>query len=176
VAQFPVTTAGTRITADLLGAMITNYTIKPADTVRASTTTVASDPDLVSGTLVAGGVYLVEFRIQIASLAIAGIKTQWLVPSGATGFKDVTGPASGATTNTNGDTSDLRWAVHGLTTAVPYTDVRNSLSLSVPVMERGMVTIGPTAGTVTLQWAQNASNATGSAVQASSWVAWRQVG
>lgn len=176
MAQFPVITAGTRLTADLLNSMLPNYVIKPADTARASTVTATTDPDLVTGTLVAGGVYIIEFRIQFAALQAAGIRTQWLVPSGATGSKDAMGPAAGATANASGDTSDLRWAVHGAGTAVLYTDVRNSVSSSQVINERGVITIGATAGTVALQWAQNVTNATGTVVGATSYVTWRQVG
>ena len=148
MAQYPVITAGTRLTADLLNSMMPNTVIKPADTTRASTVTVATDPDLSTGTLNAGGVYIIEFRIQFSCLQAAGIKTAWLVPAGTGGSKDAYGPASGATANSNGDTSDLRWAVHGLATAVPYTDVRNSVSFSQFANERGVITIGATAGPV----------------------------
>ena len=175
MSQYPVITAGKVSVADLQ-AMIDDYVIKASATTRTSTTTVSDDPELVTPTLVANGIYLVEFVIRMAGLAAAGFKTQWSVPSGASGNKDCMGPGSANATEANGNTTELRWAVHGFTTAVAYTDPRNSASLQVPVIERSIVTLGGTAGTITLQWAQNSSNATGTVVAAGSYVRTRRIG
>lgn len=176
MAQFPVITAGTRITADLLSSMFDNYVIKPADTTRASTVTPTADPDLVTGTLSAGGVYAVEFHIRFAGLQAAGLRTQWLVPSGTTGNKDTLGPGSANAVQTDANTTEMRWAVHGYGTQVGYTNPRNSVSLQSHLVEKALVSVGSTAGTVSLAWAQFVSNATGSLVVANSYVKWRQVG
>jgi hypothetical protein len=177
VAQYPVITAGTRITDSLLSSMIPQYVIKPADTTRASTVTPTSDPDLVTGTLSAGGVYAVEFHLRFASLQAAGIRTQWAVPSGTTGNRDTLGPAATNAANANdGVVLDMRWAVFNYVTAVVYTDPRNSVTLQAPIIEKAIVSIGGTAGTVALQWAQNVTNATGTVVNAVSYVRWQQVG
>lgn len=177
MAQYPVITAGTKVTADLLNSMIPNYAIKPADTTRASTVTLAADPDLVTGTLSAGGVYAVEFHIRFGALSAAGIRTDWTVPTGTTGNREVYGPAATNATNaTDAVVLDMRWAVHGYGTAVIYTDPRNSVGNQTQIVEHAIVAVGGTAGTVALRWAQNVTNATGTVVNAVSYVRWQQVG
>lgn len=177
MAQYPVITAGTRITADLLSSMMPNYVIKPADTSRASNVTPTADPDLVTGTLSAGGVYEIEFCVRFASLQAAGIRTLWLVPSGTTGNKHVAGPAATNAANaTDAVVLDMRWAIHGYATNTLYTDPRNSVSNQTWFYEKAILSVGATAGTVSLSWAQNVTNATGTIVNANSYVKWQQVG
>lgn len=175
MAQYPAVSAR-RITTTLLSSMIDNYVIKPGDTTRASTTTNTSDPDLVTGTLTAGGVYAVEFHVRFAGLQAAGLKTNWLVPTGTSGNRDCMGPGSANVAETNANTTEMRWAVHGYSTAVAYTNPRNSTGAQVHLIEKALVTVGATAGTIAFQWAQNVSNATGTVVVAGSYVKWRQVG
>lgn len=177
MAQYPVITAGTRITDALLSSMIPNWVIKPADTTRASNVTLATDPDLITGTLSAGGVYAIEFHIRFASLSAAGIRTAWVVPSGTTGNRDTQGPAqTNATNATDSVVLDMRWGSTSLTGTVFYTDTRNLIVQSEHVLEKAIVSIGGTAGTVGLQWAQWTTNATGSVINAQSYVKWQQVG
>ncbi len=167
----------TRVTDSLLNSMLPNYVIKPADTTRASNVTLAADPDLVTGTLSAGGVYAVEFHVRFAALSAAGIRTDWTVPAGTTGNRDVLGPAATNATNaTDAVVLDMRWAVHGYGTFVIYTDPRNSVTNQTHFIEKAIVSVGGTAGTVALRWAQNVTNATGTIVNAVSYVKWQQVG
>lgn len=175
MAQYPVITAGTKLTATLLSSMMPNYVVKTAATNRTSTTTFADDPDLVTGTLTASGVYLIEFHVRFAGLNAAGFKTNWTVPSGTSGDRETLGPGSANATESNANTTEMRWAVHGFATNAVYTNPRNSAS-STHLIEKGMVSIGVTAGTVALSWAQNVSNATATTVQANSYVKWVQVG
>lgn len=176
MSQYPALNAGTRITADLLGAMVPNYAIKAADTTRASTVTPTADPDLITDTLTAGGVYYVRFCVRFAALTAAGLRTAWNVPTGTTGNKSVMGPGqTNAANATDAIVLDLRWAVHGYATNCLYTDPRNSTTNQTFVVEEAMVAVGSTAGTVGLTWAQNVTNATGSIVNNNSYVMWQQV-
>lgn len=177
MAQYPVITAGARITADLLSSMIPNYVIKTADTVRASVITSAADPDLVTGTLAAGGVYHVYFHVRFSGLQPAGLRTAWIVPSGTTGNRGVMGPAHiNAINATDAVVESMRWAIHAFGTNVPWTNPRNSTANQTWLIEEAIVTIGATAGTISLGWGQNVSNATGSIIFANSFVRWQQVG
>lgn len=174
---YPDTTAGVRVTSDLLTGMLDNYVLKGADTTRASTVTNATDPDLQTGTLQANGVYLVEFMIQYAGLSAAGLRTAWSVPTGTTGNKKVLGPAqTNATNATDAVVLDMRMAVHNYTTTVLYTNPRNSVTLQTWAWETALVTVGTTSGIIALQWAQNVTNATGSVVASGSYVRYRQIG
>jgi hypothetical protein len=69
----------------------------------------------------------------------------------------------------------MRWARNTYGTSVAYTSPRNSTSLTF-LKEEAVVAVGSTAGSVTLQWAQNASNATGTVVATGSFVRFRQIG
>jgi hypothetical protein len=155
--------------------MIDNYIIKPSDTTRASTTTVAADPDLVVP-VVANSVYLIEFVVWFAGLQAAGFKTDWSVPAGTSFNKRVSGPGSANAIEGNANTTELRWAVHGQGTAVSYTNPRNSAGLTTYTVETAIATIAATAGNVTLRWAQNTSNATGTVVITGSHARYRQIG
>lgn len=176
MAQFPVIAAGARDTADIINLALPNYVVKPGDTTRASNVTAANDPDLVTGTLLAAGVYLVEFHVRFGALLAAGLRTQWTVPAGTSGNRDTMGPGSANAAETNGNTTELRWATIPYATAALYTDARNAVASPVHLIEKAIVTIGATAGTVAFSWAQNVTNATGTVVLATSYVRWQQVG
>jgi hypothetical protein len=176
VSQWPVITAGTRLTADLLSSMLPNIVIKPTDLARPSTTTPTNDPDLVTDTLTAAAVYLVEFHVTFGALLAAGLKTAWSVPSGTTGLRQTLGPGSANAAEGNANTTEMKWTVSQFTTQIPYTDPRNSVTLVSHLIEKSLVTMGATAGPINFQWSQNATSATGSVVAANSYVKWQRVG
>lgn len=157
MATYPPISAGQRITADLLTAMLPNVIVKPTTTARASTTTFADDPDL-QAPVEANAQYYIEFRILAAGVAAADIKTEWGVPSGASGLKTVLGPATGSTTNNNADNITMRAGAHQHGTDVVYNCVRDDSTLAFGIVEWGFVTTGSTSGTVAFRWAQNSSN------------------
>jgi len=120
--------------------------------------------------------YLVRFRCRFSGVQAGGLRTNWSVPSGTTGNRECMGPSQTNAANANdGIVLDMRWAVHGYGTDVAYTDPRNSTGLHTFLEEQSMVSMGSTAGPITLQWAQNVSNATGTVIQGDSWVSWQQV-
>jgi hypothetical protein len=98
------------------------------------------------------------------------------VPTGTTGNREVIGPGSTNAANTNADASTIRIAVHGYATVVNYTNPRNSTTLQVWSEEKAIVSVGSTAGNVTLMWGQWTANATGSLINANSYVKYRRIG
>jgi hypothetical protein len=158
VTKYPETKAGQRATSTLLSEMIPTIVVKASTTERASTTTLTLDPEL-QFSAVANGVYLVEFNLLPGATLAADFTTEWSVPSGASGFKTVIGPGSSASDG-DADNINMRCGTHQFGTDVTYSGVRNDNGNAVVVYEAGIVTIGSTAGTVGIAWAQEASQAT----------------
>lgn len=171
----PNVTSGTEITADLLNSMLPMFKYKSGNTDRASTTVFADDPDLTI-TLEANSVYFVEMYIAYAGLmpttTTGGrFKTSWTTPSGATGNRSSIGSAAANSidaTDTNG-----RFGIHNYTTSVTY-GTRNSASNLCLAIETSIVTT-TNAGTLALQWAQVASDATASRVGTGSYMRVRKL-
>lgn len=175
MAQYPVVGGGTEVNDQFLSDMIDNYVIKNADATPRTNSTIAADPDLTFS-VVANAVYAVQFHIRWAGLQAAGLRTSWTVPTGTTGNKDCAGPGSANVVQADANTTEMRWAVHGYSTVVLYTNPRNSVSLQTFCDEYALLSVGSTAGSVTLNWAQNVTNATGTLVVATSYVKYRRVG
>lgn len=155
--------AGMVPTADELAALSWEFVYKPANTDRASSTTFADDPDLTYQ-LEANSVYYIRMWIKYAALSAAAIKTQWTVPSGATGSRSAVGPEQGVdlSAGTSGSGGTGRWGIHGYTTTVIYGTRNSATNLCSAVEEATVFTTS--AGTLALSWAQNASNATATRV------------
>lgn len=175
MSQYPVLGGGTRVDDQFLSDLIDNYVIKPADATPRVAATLVADPDLTFP-VVANAVYDVLFNFRWAGLQAAGLRTSWSVPSGTTGNRECLGPGSSNVAQTDANTTEMRWAVHGYGTAVLYTDPRNSASLQTFTWEQAILSVGSTAGNVTLNWGQNVANATGSLINATSYVKWRRIG
>jgi hypothetical protein len=175
MSQYPTLGGGTRVDDAFLSALIDNYVIKPADATPRTVVTQVADADLTFP-VVANAVYDVTFRFRWAGLLAAGLSTSWSVPSGTTGNREVLGPGSANAANTNGDATTMREAVHGYATVVNYTNPRNSVSLQVFSEEKALVSVGATAGSITLLWGQWTANATGSLINAQSYVKYRRIG
>lgn len=170
MSQYPVIPAGSRITAGLLSSMLPVFVRKASDTSRASTTTVTDDPDLTT-TLEANAMYRVTFWIHYSAAAAGGFKTQWTVPSGASGLRSCWGVGTSPTSTTDPQ-GDGRWGVHGFTTATSY-GTRDSTNQVLAKEEGDIVTTS--AGTLALQWAQTASSATATRVVSRSFLLVRRL-
>lgn len=155
MSQYPVITAGQRVTADLLTSMLPNIMVKSVSEDRSSTTTLADDSELTVE-LEAGAVYLVEMHILYAAQTVAGFRTAWTVPSGATGVRTSISAGS-AQSQLNADNISGRWGVHNFTTATNHGERNDSTNL-LWLLERAVVTTS-SAGTLALQWCQVTSNA-----------------
>jgi len=157
MSKYPTIYAGQRITGLLLQSMVPDVIRKTVATDRASTTTLADDPDLTTQ-LEANAVYYVEMELWYAASTLSsGIKTAWTVPSGVTGNRSALGMASTVSDTTPAGVG--RWGVHNYTTAVFYGDRQSTTNL-ILARETSVVTVGSTAGTLALQWAQDTSDAT----------------
>jgi len=163
MAKYPQILAGQRITSTMLRDMLPEVIVKPSTTARASTTTLANDPDLQM-TLSANAMYFVEFEILAAATNTADFKTEWTVPSGSTGLKAVLGPSSSASTQSTADPTTVRMGCHQFGTDIVYAGVRDDNSLAFYCREWGVVTTSSTGGTLALAWAQGTSNATATQV------------
>lgn len=157
--RYPDIKAGQEIDADTLLAMIPMIVNKPSATSRTNNT-IADDPDLTVE-LEANSVYFVEFHIHFAGLSAAGFKTDWTVPSGASGNRCVIGPGSSATDG-NADNISMRSGVHNYATDVSY-GTRNHATNQVYALETATV-VTSSAGTLALRWAQTTTNATATTV------------
>lgn len=175
MSQYPTLGGGTRVDDAFLSALIDNWIIKPADATPRTVVTQVADPDLTFP-VVANAVYDVTIRFRWAGLLAAGLSTSWSVPSGTTGNRECLGPGSGNSAQTDANTSTMRWAVHGYGTVVNYTNPRNSVSLQTFSEEHAVLAVGATAGSITLLWGQWTANATGSLINAQSYVKYRRIG
>lgn len=175
MAQYPIPGGGVQLDDAFIAAMIDNWVIKAADSTPRTAATLVSDPDLTFP-VVANATYDVEFMIRWAGLQVAGLRTGWAVPSGTTGNRLSAGPGTANAVEGAANTTEMRWAINSYATAVGYTNPRNSTTSQTWSWEKGLVEVGGTAGSVTLQWGQFAANATGSIIMAKSYVRYRRVG
>jgi hypothetical protein len=163
--KYPVYLTGMRLTADLLSSGQTIYVLKASDTSRASTTTLADDPEL-SISLEADATYFVMVEIRATADAAGDIKTAWNASAGVStaGGRCVEGPGS-TQSETNHDNISSKWGQHGFTTSITY-GARPS-SNGFHFREHAVVDT-TTGGTITVQWAQAASSVTATVVSARS--------
>jgi len=164
MSRYPEITAGTRLRASILQAMIPQIILKAAHTDRASTTTVTDDPELQI--TLAEGVYFVEIFLLLGGNLNGDIKTAWGTTGTMSGLKSVIGPSSNAN-NSGADQITMRAGVHGLGTEIIYSGVRDATANLFRVYEHSVVTVAA-AGVLSLQWAQVSSVVTASRVAAGS--------
>lgn len=168
-------TGNTTVTGNLSASGIgqERYAVKAANTTRASTTTKTDDPDLTMP-VVANAVYYVEFILAAQSSSTTpNINTAWNVPATATGLKFAHGPTNNATNFVTRTDTNARVSAHGYTTGLDY--IINGSGVSVAILEKSIVTTGANSGTIAIQWAQNTSNATGTVVEAGSYMYIRRI-
>lgn len=174
MAKFPDWQVGTDVSAQNLAYMVPNIVIKQSTTTRSGTTTLADDPEL-SGLALSVGQWWVKFHLYVScsTSATPDIKTQWaFTGTAAATVRMLKGPGS---TNTSaqdqlpsvrmGAAASNANAVYGLNASTGFSYVEEeSFSLIVTV-----------AGNLSLQWAQNTSDASNTNVHAQSVVQYRQV-
>lgn len=167
MSQYPAITAGQKLTVALLLSMLPMDLYKTANLTRASTTTLADDPDLTVA-LSANATYSVEMSLFYGAIDAERFKTDWTVPSGATGYRTCVGADQGVILSAGTSGGQGRWGVHNFNTASTY-GTRNSNSLFCYALERGLVTT-TNSGTLALQWAQATSGTTGAVLAAGSYM------
>lgn len=174
MAQYPVITAGERITADLLTSMISDYTVKQSSETRVSTTTLAADSELTGVSLSVGRWEVVVTGCMQGGTSGIAIKTQWAF-SGTWNnpIRFCDGPTS-SNTVAGGSAFSRQWTgyltnancIYGLATGAAYTGFRE---------ESGLIQV-TVAGLMSLNWAQNVSNANGSTITQGTKIIARKIG
>lgn len=163
MSKYPAIYAGQRATADLLNSMLTDVAVKTSSTSRASTTTISADPEL-SLSVEASAEYIFECYWRVSGVAAGGIDIQVSVPTGTTGSYS---PAArlAADQSDSGTRSSTRVSFNVETEyATPSTSAAQILQ------GYGRVIVGSTAGTLSIDWAQNASNVTATVFESDSWI------
>jgi hypothetical protein len=174
VAQYPVITAGTRLTADLLDSMLVDVTVKATTENRISTTTLAADSELQGVSLSIGRWEVVVTGGWQSSTAATVAKTQWaFTGTWNNPLRMCDGPTSTNTTIGSGAYS-RQWSgyltngntTYGLASSSAFTHFREESALIV-------VTV---AGLMSFNWAQNASSANNTGLVSGSKIIARKIG
>jgi hypothetical protein len=177
VATYPSIAAGQRITAALLTSMLPDVKIKAANEQLISNTTLQNDDELFLS-VETNATYRVTLVLyaQTAASDIAGdIKFAFTFPSGSTLHFTGTGPnnadlSSGGSTNANGEWIARMSATSG-SSNIPYGMSGSAIGI---ILQATLIT-SSTAGTLQLQWAQNASDPDALTVLAGSSIEARRV-
>lgn len=176
---YPTFLAGQRLTASLLRSAQEQVARKTADTSRAAVTTTAPDPHLQFD-VVAGAVYRWHGWVKYDGPTAADLSLDFGAPSGslgewaaiAVGSSPVIGASSVPAFQT--DTQDsrgymVRTETNDVTAARSYGTLgTNNVPLTAWLY--GMLRVGPTGGTFSLDWAQFTSNATPVTLYTDSWL------
>jgi len=178
VSRYPEIRAGQRITGQMLTGMQFEEVVKQAATIRADDPVASPDPDL-QFELEGNATYHVEFFIQYSTSSAAMFKTEWGVPSGASGLRRRIGAPNtkfdGTTANnssSDGTWTDVVIATHGLTGLIRYGDRPGS---SQTYLQESGVVITSAAGTLSFNWAQNAADGFATEVSAFSYARLKRV-
>lgn len=166
--QFPVWTAGERLTAATLTSAFPQYVVKSANQSLSTNTGQFTDLELQFN-VNAGSVYIIEFWVQAEGLAAGGITTTWGVPVGTSGYRNGIGQgpaASDSTFNGYNVTSTISCKLY--TNTLEYGMARNVATGPQVLTENSVLTAGST-GVVALNWGQTTSNTTATTVTAGSW-------
>jgi hypothetical protein len=145
----------------------TRLAIKPGDTNKVSNATLSNDPDLTV-TADANKSYWMEALIIFQSATAANLQTKFTVPASSNFYGAALGAGVGASTS----------AMNGLDIANPVTTVLHwagFAAFEVAVRYTGILATAGTGGPVTLQWAQDTSQATTTAVRQGSSLFLRRV-
>lgn len=173
--EFPDWGVGTDVSAANLAYMVPNIIVKTATTARNTTTTLADDPEF-SGIPLAVGTHWVKFHLFVSSSTSAtpDIKTAWAFTGTwlTTATRMLIGP-SGSNTATNDSITPVRLGAAGIVNSVAY-GLASSTGFTYVVEECFNVQVS-VAGNLSLQWAQNTSDASNVNVHAQSACQTRQI-
>lgn len=155
-------TAGQKLTAAQLNALVPATVLKTADEPITSSTTLQNDNELILP-LPANASYTLDTILFYTGISAGSLKIAFTFPAGCTMHYAPIGYVMGGAF-----TIDLGGQL-SITSGVTSTSI--SGGGGVPTVSlRGTILNGSTAGNLTLQWAQNASNATPTVVKAGSWI------
>lgn len=167
MSTYPAISAGQRITASLLTSMLPITVSKPIDESVTSSTVLQNDDDLVLA-VSANATYVMDGYIMAsgAGVGTGDLKIDFTIPSGAT----------------------MKYTSFGVTTASPavqYEATVNANSTARAIGTNGstdmgsaiqaVITVGSTAGSVQLRWAQNTSSGTATILRATSYLRFTRI-
>lgn len=140
---------------------------KTVDEGVTSSTTIQNDDALVVS-LAANAEYELTCWVAANGSASGDIKMAWSLPAGVTGQRYCLGPDTSSATSTAATTMRASCLTDSFTTEINYgVFATNQQSL---ILETLYITTAGTAGNAQLQWAQNASSATATTVEAGSYI------
>jgi hypothetical protein len=150
------------------------YIVKASAENVTSSTTLQDDNDIVFS-LDANKVYEVRLHASASGATAGDIKTAWAVTGGAAQLtlRECIGPGTAVTDVTASAT--IRVSRHSLTSSVSYGV--DGTAVTSAIAERFLIetTTAGTAGTVKLQWAQNASSGTATTLSTSTYAVCEEV-
>jgi len=156
------------VTADALNNALTAVSpaivYKTGSTSATSDTTVDADPHLTSA-VDANSTYVGYFVLFMTGTDASDFKYSLTVPTGATGFHVPMGLGTAVTDSAAGTLN-----VNGTSTFSTTKAVGTDASFTTVAMIHVVVNTSVTAGSVTLQWAQNTSDATATQLFAGSYL------
>jgi hypothetical protein len=155
-------TVGGNLTVTGIGKTI--FARKSADESVTSSNTLQDD-DHLTVAVVANAVYEIEGFLIYDGSTTGDIKIAWTVPSGATLTWSAPGPPSSA----SGNTSSVKLAKEN-TSGDFYGAIGTGAGNSLVLAIRGILRTSSTAGSLTLQWAQNTADATATTVYTDSYI------
>lgn len=167
---YPQPLAGQKITASLLRSMLPQIVRKTADTSRSATTTYEADPHLVFPAE-AGAVYVMWGWVKYFASTTPDIKIRFTVPTGCLGEWAWIMPGSGTGASATAgysirtDTNDVGAGRTGYGTS----DTQQMTPMGA------LFRMSTTAGNISLEWAQNTSDATASVLYTDSWLAFQRI-
>lgn len=178
--SYPTLAGGQRITAALLRSMLPQTARKTADTSKTADATTAADPHL-QFTVEANAVYIWNAMIVYDGHIDGDLNVDFTAPSGAAGEwggmgagRPVTGAS--ATPTLRIDTA----GVSGYMVRTETSDVSSARSYgclgvgtTLSLLLSGVLRVGSTGGTFSLDWAQQASHATATTLYTDSYM-WLQ--
>lgn len=158
---------------DQFNALINDWDTvhKTADESVISSTTMQNDNHLLVS-VAANAEYEIELQMAANGSAAGDIKLQWTIPSGATTQRFCRGPDTSSAGSSAATTIRCNGVTNGHGTAINYGLF--STSEQSWIEERMYIVTAGTAGVVQLQWAQNASTATNTTVEAGSYISYRR--
>lgn len=183
--SFPTLLAGQRATASLLRSMLPQVARKTADTSRSATTTATADPHL-QFEVEANAVYLWDGWLKYDAAIAADIAIDWTVPSGSLGEWRGWGPGIGRVIGATDAASPVNQADTQATTGylmrIESNDVAQvrtfgglGVGTSLTLSLDGMLRVGTTAGTFSMDWAQRVSDASQTTIATDSWLRLQRV-
>ena len=146
---------------------LSQYVVKSANQPIASSTTYQTDSELVTPTLAIG-----TWHVELSMIATSAtpVKVKWVNTGTMANNRRVSGAGSSVTDNA--DNSTGKWAVSGFGTDVVYG--YRAATAQFHIEEWAMLNV-TVAGTITVNWGQNASSGTNTTILAYSYWRLRQV-